>query len=356
MGLNFRQLEAFHAVMISGSASRAAELLQVSQPAVSRAIADLEAEVGFALFDRVRGRLLATPEGQLFFSDVGANFAGLNRLRTAAARIRDFGSGTLRVASLAAMGSTLVPRAIRRFRDGYPGVAITLHVASSAAVREMVVTGQCAIGLAADEVDLFGVDHRVFGSFRALCAVPPGHDLADRQVIRPADLQGRPFVALAPEDRARAQMNRVFDDASVTPDIIVETPNSATVCALALAGVGVGLVNPVAADGFSERGLLFREFEPAIYFKAHLLFRPDTQQAKVVKAFVAELLHARDTRSNPQPVLHGYRKQQPKIALTQACVRWNVLITPPQTPARPTPPPPASLPPAAATPPAESSR
>src|SRR5687768_1291094 len=91
--LNFRQLEVFRAVMTSGSASRASELLGVTQPAISRSVADLEAAVGFSLFDRVRGRLVPTPEGQMFFRDVNASFAGLDRLRSAAARIRDFGSG-----------------------------------------------------------------------------------------------------------------------------------------------------------------------------------------------------------------------------------------------------------------------
>lgn len=293
MPLTFRQLEAFHAVMISGSASRAAELLQVSQPAVSRALSELRGEVGFALFERVRGRLVPTPEGQLFFADVAANFAGLDRLRAAAARIRDFGSGTIRIASLAALGSTLVPRALRRFRDRHPGIAITLQVASSATVRDLVASGQFELGLAADEVDLFGVDHRVFGSFRAVCVLPAGHELASRKVVRPADLHGRPFVALAPEDKARARMDRVFEAAGARPDVVVETPNSATVCALVLEGMGTGLVNPMATDGFAERGLLLRRFEPEVYFRAYLLFRPDVQKAVLVKALVAELLRAR---------------------------------------------------------------
>ncbi|MBC7800259.1 MAG: LysR family transcriptional regulator, partial [Gemmatimonadaceae bacterium] len=98
MPLSFRQLEAFHAVMIGGSASRAAELLGISQPAVSRAIAELEQGTGFALFDRVRGRLVPTPEGRLFFAEVDVSFTGLDRLRAAAARIRDFGSGAIRIA------------------------------------------------------------------------------------------------------------------------------------------------------------------------------------------------------------------------------------------------------------------
>lgn len=295
--VNFRQLEIFRAVMISGSASRASELLDVTQPAISRSIAELEQALGFALFDRVRGRLVPTPEGQMFFRDVSASFMGLDRLRSAAARIRDFGSGSIRIASLAALGSTLVPRAIRAFRQTHPQIAITLQIGSSATVRDLVANQQFDLGLAADEVDLSGVDHRVFASFKAVCILPPGHPLAAKAVIHPQDLHEQPFIALAPEDRARQQMHQVFETAAVKPTIIVETPNSATICALVLAGVGIGLVNPAAADGFEERGLVFRPFEPEIYFQAHLLFRPDAQKARLVKKFIGDLLDARQLRT-----------------------------------------------------------
>jgi DNA-binding transcriptional LysR family regulator len=232
--VNFRQLETFRAVMVSGSASRASELLGITQPAVSRSIAELEQTLGFALFDRVRGRLVPTPEGQLFFKDVAASFAGLDRLRSTAARIRDFGSGSLRIASLSALGSTLVPRAIRAFRKTHPNVAITLQVLLSSSVRELVANQQFDIGLAADEVDLAGVEHRMFQSSRAVCAIPPGHPLAAKDVIRPSDLHEVPFIALSPEDRARARLTAALEAAGSKPQIVVETPFSATVCALAL--------------------------------------------------------------------------------------------------------------------------
>lgn len=291
--MNFRQLEIYRAVMVSGSASRAAELLQITQPAVSRGVGELEKTLGFALFDRVKGRLVPTPEGQLFLRDVNASFMGLDRLRASAARIRDFGSGSIRIASLAALGSTLVPRAIRAFNKQFPEIAITLQVVSSAIVRDLVANQQFDLGLAADEVELSGVEHRVFGSFRALCALPSGHALANRKVIRPEDLHGQPFIALAPEDHARRRIFEALHAAGSHPRIIVETPNSATVCALALEGVGIGIVNPAAADGFAARGLLFRPFEPEVYFKSFLLFRPDVQKARLVKAFIGDLMNAR---------------------------------------------------------------
>ena len=306
MPLSFRQLEAFRAVMITGSASRAAELLEVTQPAVSRAIADLERDVGFALFERVRSRLVPTPEGQLFFVDVGASFAELDRLRSAAARIREFGFGTIRVACLSVLGHNLVPLAIRRFREKHPGATVRLHLTSSEQVRGLVASGQFVVGIAAEGVDLQGVDYRAYASFRAMCVMPPGHPLAQKSVIQPADLHGLPFVTLAPEDGTRVRMEKAFELAGVRPEVVVETQTSAAVCGLALEGVGVGLVIPVALDGFLERGLVARPFEPAIYFNSWLLFRPDTQQAVLTKAFVAELLRARSRKGSPTAV-HGNR-------------------------------------------------
>lgn len=294
--MNFRQIEAFRAVIISGTASRAAELMNITQPAVSRLIGELETAVGFPLFDRVKGRLVPTPEADIFYRDVETSFRGLDRLRSSAARIRDFGSGHIRVASLAATGSTIVPRAVRRFREVFPQAIVTLSIMSSASVRNHIVDGEFDLGLAADEVDLSGVEHQVFGSFPALCAIPPSHALAAKKIIRPEDLDGVDYVALSPEDRARLQLDRLCREANAKPNLVIETPFAITACALALEGVGVAIVNPLAVDGFAERGLILRPFEPAVYFKSYLLFRPDMQKARLVRAFVSALMQVRNAR------------------------------------------------------------
>ena len=78
--MHFKQVQAFRFVMMTGAASRAAELMRVSQPAVSRAISELERNVGFPLFNRVRGRLVATPEAHLLYQEVTRAFVGLERL------------------------------------------------------------------------------------------------------------------------------------------------------------------------------------------------------------------------------------------------------------------------------------
>lgn len=292
--MHFRQVEAFRAVILTGTASRAAELMSVTQPNVSRLISELEQTVGFSLFDRVKGRLIPTPEGQAFFRDVDQSFKGLDRLRSSAARIRDFGSGQIRIASLAAAGSTIVPRAVKRFRQDFPSTVVTLSVMTSASVRNHIVDGEYDLGLAADEVDLSGVEHQVFGSFPALCAITPGHPLASKKVIRPEDFDGVDYVALSPEDRSRLRFEELCAQRGTKPNLVIETPFASTVCALVLEGVGIGIVNPLAIDGFEKRGLIFRPLEPVVHVKSYLLFRPDMQKARLVRAFVAALLEVRN--------------------------------------------------------------
>jgi len=293
--MKFRQLEAFHNLMIAGSTVRAAELMQITQPAISRSIAELETSLGFALFDRVRGRMIPTTEGQLFFREVSESFKGMDRLRSSAAAIRDYGSGHLKIASLSALGAEMVPRAIQRFRPKNPRVRITLQILPSAQVRNQVADGNFDIGLAADEIDRSGIDTTHFAGMSGVIAMPADHPLTQCDLLEPEDLIDQPMIGLAPEDRARHRFDAILEQAGVVPDYVVETPSSTTACALALSGDAIGLVNPLVTEGFVARGLEIRPFSPAVNFRSFLLFRPDTQKSKLVRDFTKCLFEQRDS-------------------------------------------------------------
>jgi DNA-binding transcriptional LysR family regulator len=288
--MDLRQIEIFHTVMTCGTASRAAEILGISQPAVSKSIKGLERSVDFALFERGKGRLIPTAEGQLFFREVDSSIHGLSRLRTSAARIHDFGSGDIRIACLSAFSANLLPVALSKFLPQHPDIAITLQVMSSSAVRDLIVSSQFDLGIAADEVDTAGLDFEPFAELSAAIALYPGHPLSSLEVVSPADLHELPFVALAPEDTARRKAESMFESLNVRPRIVVETPYSSTVCALVLSGLGCGIVNPITAPGFVEQGLILKRFEPSIYFRTLLLFPADRPKSEVVKSLV-NVLH-----------------------------------------------------------------
>ena len=97
--MNFRQLEAFRAVMSHGTVTQAAESMNVSQPAVTRLIMDFESSLGVSLFHRERGRLKPTAEAHLLFRESDMAFSGLARLREAAMVMKEIRRGRIRMIS-----------------------------------------------------------------------------------------------------------------------------------------------------------------------------------------------------------------------------------------------------------------
>lgn len=291
--MNFRQLEAFRALMAVGTASRAAELLGVSQPAISRSIIELERSTGLSLFDRVMGRMLPTPEGRAFYRDAERAFIEIDRLKTSAVRIRDLGSGELTVGSLSSLGVRLVPAALQRFHVHHPDVRIAFQVQSSSTLRDLVAGGQLDVAVVADEVNCIGLTFQAFASYAACIAVPRGHRLARREMLRPADLDGEDFIAVSNEDTARRKFDASLVETGVSVRVVMETPFSVTVMQLVKEGAGIGLVNPVVAFGAPERGIALIRYEPMISFRKLLIFPPDRQKSKLVRDFVKELMAVR---------------------------------------------------------------
>lgn len=284
--MNFRQIEAFNAVMAVGTTTRAAALLRVSQPAVSRLLGQLEHATKLRLFDRVNGRLIPTQEGLLFHREVARSFTALDRLRTAASDIRSYGTGSLRIAALPALGFSLIPRAIARFLQQHPEhVSVMLETGNSDVVRELVASGQFDIGFAAEEIETAGVMSEVFATPPAVCVLPRHHRLATRAIIEAGDLGKENFVALSRTDRARRRIDAMLQAAGVEPRIVVETHYALSICQLVQAGTGLGLINPYSLEGVSSGELAVRPFVPRVSFRTLMLFPPQRATSELASGF-----------------------------------------------------------------------
>lgn len=286
--MNLRQIETFAAVMRCGTTSRAAEVLGITQPAVSRSIVELERSVGFPLFARIRNRLVASPEGRMLYEEVKVAFQGLDTIRATAARIRDHGSGEIRVASA---GHSVIPKAVAIFRKRHPNVRITLQILPAREVRDLIASGRFDVGLAPDLIEAPGLVHHSFISRDALCALPPGHELAPKKTISPRDLDGVPFIAYLPEDRFRQRIDAVLRSAGAAPQIVVETAFPPTALALVAAGVGVTLTPPHSVVNRST--LVLKPFKPGIEVRAFILLPSDRPKSQLVRDFINALMAAR---------------------------------------------------------------
>ena len=128
-----------------------------------------------------------------------------------------------------------------------------------------------------------------------MIAIPPGHPFAELTKVRPKDLNGMSFVALAPEDTTRQEADGILHAHGAEPRVVLETPFSTTVCAMVLAGLGCGLVNPLTAADYTARGLILKPFSVPVHFRTLMLFPSSRRQSRIVrdcvKAFGDVLKH-----------------------------------------------------------------
>ncbi|MBP7566100.1 MAG: LysR family transcriptional regulator [Burkholderiaceae bacterium] len=281
-----REIEVFRAVMGAGSTSKAATLLGISQPAVSQIIRKLETSAEFRLFERVRGRLVPTQEAEALLAEVNQCFVGLELIQHRIRSLRSGVMGRLRIAAYPAYGTSFVPRAIARMQPQLDNMKVSLQVMSSRDVYQNVLAGQYDFGLMADETPASGLEHHAFAHMNGVIVMAPGHALARKSVIEPADLVAHPHVGLNPEDASRLRLEKMLQATDHLLAPVVETPYASTICELALAGVGIGLVNPIVAIDFVERGLVIRPFSLNVLFSCVMVSRPGVLMSEASKTLL----------------------------------------------------------------------
>ena len=284
--MNFKQVEAFRAVMLSGSMTAAAESLHTSQPNISRLIAQLERNTGFKLFERVAGRLLPTDEGSALFADVERAFISLQGLEKSAQNIRRGGTGKLRIGAVPSLTLTMLPRVIQRFRQQNPDVAVSIDTNDSPTVAHWAASRFCDLGLASYVgEEMPGVNSEVICDVPGVCVFPRGHRLSELSSVTVEDLKGEEFISLSQNDGSRIRIDRAFPSDKAYRKMNLETHHAATVCALVALKLGVSIVSPLVAAEYLHTGIETRPFQPQIRFSTYLLLPADRPQSLLSQRF-----------------------------------------------------------------------
>ncbi len=283
MRINLRQVEAFRAVFQTGSMTAAGALMGITQPAVSRLIRDLEAEIRLPLFDRRSGKVTATPDAVALYREVQRSFHGLDRIVRVAAELGGRREGDLRIAASFAPSFYGLPTVLSRFRRDWPGVRLSLKTCSSPEVLDAVSMRQFDIGVAVVPAEAPGVEIEAVPAPNAVCVLPAGHSLGARRVIRPRHLVGVPLLMISDYSLFQQRIRQRLLDANVKADIIFESSFSAPICALVAKGVGVSVLDALTASAYEGNGVIVRPFEPVIPYELKIVFpaiEPRTDRAK----------------------------------------------------------------------------
>ena len=288
--IRHRQVEAFAAIVRTGSTVAAARSLNTSQPTVSRLLAQLRDQVGFALFNNQSGKLTLTHEGKQFFRDVEQFLMTTEELERRAWQIRNYGNSTLRLVTIPSVNLHLVPDALAAPRAEIENLSFGLVQAEHHETKTVVASGKADFGICNDIVP--SDNFHVFGSVDLACmlAVPEGHPLAEKASASAADLVGQSFISLGDN----------LADYVTDPEagrIIRESAQnfasfSAPVIALVEAGNGIGIVDPISAGHYAGERVVFLPFEPKVGFPVNIVYKEDTRLSGVAEKLCDGILQS----------------------------------------------------------------
>ena len=314
-----RDIEIFRTVMTSGSATRAAKVLGLSQPAVSMALRRLEERAGLELFLRPGGKLQPTQQAQALLAEVQRHFVGMDVIEQRIRSLKQFGAGRVRIAAFPGLGAGFVPRVLADLvsagKDTGTRSMVSLQVMGSQDVRTQVLRDEVELGIAAQDIATAGVEHALFAHYFGVVALPAGHALARNSVITPKQLARHPFVALHPDDAVSLRLDAILHAHGVQLQTAVETSYTFSLCELVRNRIGVALVNPVTAVDYLDAGLVFRPFSERLEFTALTMW----PAGRPLSPFVRQMLGA--MRARLQTDMDRLRSTMPpgagKIALHQ---------------------------------------
>lgn len=268
--IRIRQLEALNALAEQGSMTKAAQALNISQPAVSRLLSDLAKDLGFNLFLRQAGRIQITQEARYLLPDIRRVLESMSFIAEASRNLSVQQAGHLRIACLPGFATSYLPKIVAKFLTGRAGVTVTIEPDRPERILEWIIGEQFDCGVTSGFDGHPAVEHDTI-YIRSVCIFPKQHPLAQLDVITPNDLKRQHIIHTRRDSAFFKSINDAFIAAGVPLNPFVEIRQFTSACELVCEGLGVSIVSELDAQQYVNRGLAFRPFKPLLTHKLSLV-------------------------------------------------------------------------------------
>ncbi len=240
---NYHHLRLFQATARVGHVGRAAEALRISQPAVSKQIAELERALGVALFDRLGRRLRLTPAGEIALTYADQIFALTDDLHQALGDLKGLRRGKLVLGASTTVGEYLLPRIMGRFRQAHPGVELVLEIANTEQILERVLRRAYDLGFIGTTLEHEAIAVEPFVSDEVVVICGPREPLGKRTSVPPIVLEGQPFIVREAGSATRSTGEAEAARLGIRLRIVMALGSNDAVKEAVSAGLGLGLLS-----------------------------------------------------------------------------------------------------------------
>ena len=287
--MRLRHIEVFHAIMQAGTISGAAQLLHISQPAVTKVLQHCELQLGMPLFDRVRGKLYPTPEAQRLFVEIDKLNRDLVGIRRLAANLRSGESEQVRLVATPTLAAVVIPAAMTQWCRAFPLSHCSLATNHTREIVAALLLGEADMALSLQDPRHPGIkaESLATGQMTALCPIasPEGQGSGPLTISEITT----ELVGLAGDDPL-ANVVQNASEAQGTPlqsRITVQTYQLAR--ALVEAGVGMTVVDPFTAASADRTRVHLRPLSPAVPVQLYLLTAASAPLAQTARRLVKYL-------------------------------------------------------------------
>ena len=279
-----RMVEAFQAAMQHNGISAGADALGITQPAMSRLIADLQRSMGILLFAKNGRSIKPTQEAHALMAKVQQSFLGLEQIVDFSDHLRKQKLGQLSISAIPSIGHSILPAVIRQLREKFPDVFISLRVASYIEVARHVKTRQADIGLTADTLSLG--DLETVAEFPSECVCIGTEKWLDPKAdhIHVGEFVNKPFIASSGTFQTR--LNAWLSANGVQADAMIEASLFQSISDLCLEGLGIAVVDPMTAAKHQKRGGVALPLRPSIGYTVYATAMSDAKLSVPAKELI----------------------------------------------------------------------
>ena len=238
--MTVRHMKIFIEVYQTGSVTKAAEKLFVTQPSVTRAIQELERYYGTALFERINRRLCITEAGKQLYGYALHIVDSFDRMEKS---LRNWDElGVLRVGASATLGSMLLPRVLKEYQSTHPGLTVKATVTNGTKLQAMLEHNELDFALIEGNVTGENLVSEVLCEDRLILLLPPGSELLTREKLLLSDLAPYPFLLREKESVCRNLLDHLFALHHLTVTPLMESVSSHAIVQGVHEGLGISFL------------------------------------------------------------------------------------------------------------------
>ncbi len=287
--MRLRHIEIFHAIYTTGSITNAAKILHVSQPSVSKVLAHAEMQLGFDLFERVKGRLTPTDEAEMLFDEVDKIYQQMRSIKNTAENIKKSEYGQINIAGSPALGFDVIPNAIAKYHHKHHQVNFNVQTVHNDTVMQTLLEHKCDLAILFSPSAMPGLTSIELAQSELVIVYPKENFPGSPKELTLKQLKEFEYIDIGDSGPLADLLWTRMKQDNISLEALIKVQTYFIAARLVAQGVGICVVDRFTAEGNLSDNTAIASFNPALTFPVKALYLEDKRLSKVSQEFLSYL-------------------------------------------------------------------